>query len=66
MIPQDMAANKQKVNKVIVEKLRSKLDFRFVKQCSMFLHKSVNVITLFNNLHAVICEIRGFPTYMSP
>ena len=50
---EDTAVDKQRVNKAIVEKLRSKLDFLLLKQFSMFLRKSINVISSFNNSHVV-------------
>ena len=50
---EDMAADKQPVNEATVEKLCSKLDFRLLKQFSVFLRKSVNIITSFNNSHTV-------------
>ena len=49
-----------------MEKLRSKLDFPWLKQFSVFLRISVNVITSFNNLHAVNMWIRGFLVYVYP
>ena len=45
--PVATAADKQPVNEAIVEKLCSKLDFRWLEQFSVFLRKSVNAITLF-------------------
>ena len=36
-----------------MEILRSNLDFWLLKQFSVFLRKSVNIITSLNNLHAV-------------
>ena len=62
---EDRATDKQPVNKIIVEKLRSKIDFLLFEQYSVFLRKSVNVIMSFNNLHAVTVQIRGFPVYVS-
>ena len=50
-----MAADNQPVNEAIVEKLRSKIDFDLLEQYSVFLRKSVNEITSFNNSHAVKC-----------
>ena len=56
---EDRAADKQPVNEAIVEKLRSKIDFRLLEQYSVFLCKSVNIITSFNNSHTVNLRIRG-------
>ena len=54
---EDTAADKQRVNEAIVEKLRLKVNFLLVEQYSMFLLISVNVITSFNNSHTVICGV---------
>ena len=52
---EDTAADKQPVYEAIVEKLHSKIDFRLLEQYSVFLRKSINKITSFNNSHAVKC-----------
>ena len=60
---EDTATDKQPVNESIVEKLRSKPNFRWLKQFSVFLRISVNVMS-FNNLHVVKMRIRGLPVHV--
>ena len=52
--------DKQPVNKAIVEKLHLKLDFWLLEQFPMFICKSVQIITSFNNSHAGKYE-KGIP-----
>ena len=62
---EDTAADKQPVSEAIVEKLHSKLDFRWLMQLFVFLRISINVIMSFNNSHTIKCRYGDFPVYVS-